>query len=173
MDDTARGALGVDGSQWLWQDHALELLAGILCPPRGRFSWGETYGEGDWRELRQRLGVVSSSLRELMPDEEPALHTVISGKYAMIDLWGKPKSEDVKQAKRILRQIECLSLAHRPWSVLSQGERQRILIGRALMAGPVLFWMSPVLVWILPPGSIFFNFWNGSMACPRHLPLCW
>ncbi len=56
----------------------------------------------------------------------------------MIDLWGKPKSEDVKQAKRILRQIECLSLAHRPWSVLSQGERQRILIGRALMAGPEL-----------------------------------
>ena len=117
----------------------LSSLLGYFVPTAGSIQLlGETYGEGDWRELRQRLGVVSSSLRELMPDEEPALHTVISGKYAMIDLWGKPKAEDVKQAKRILRQIECLSLAQRPWSVLSQGERQRILIGRALMAGPEL-----------------------------------
>ena len=117
----------------------LSSLLGYFVPTAGSIQLlGETYGEGDWRELRQRLGVVSSSLRELMPDEEPALHTVISGKYAMIDLWEKPKAEDVKQAKRILRQIECLSLAHRPWSVLSQGERQRILIGRALMAGPEL-----------------------------------
>ena len=81
----------------------LSSLLGYFVPTAGSIQLlGETYGEGDWRELRQRLGVVSSSLRELMPDEEPALHTVISGKYAMIDLWGKPKSEDVKQAKRIL-----------------------------------------------------------------------
>jgi iron complex transport system ATP-binding protein len=39
---------------------------------------------------------------------------------------------------RILRQVECAHLAARPWRVLSQGERQRILIGRALMARPRL-----------------------------------
>ena len=83
-----------------------------------------------------KLGIVSSSLRQLMADEEPALHSVITGKYAMIDLWGKPKEKDVKEAMKILRQIECQSLADRPWAVLSQGERQRILIGRALMARP-------------------------------------
>ena len=81
-----------------------------------------------------KLGIVSSSLRQLMAEDEPALHAVITGKYAMIDLWGKPKQADVIQAKKILRLIECQKLANRPWAILSQGERQRILIGRALMA---------------------------------------
>ena len=38
----------------------------------------------------------------------------------------------------LLRQVECEQLAERPWGMLSQGERQRVLIGRALMARPVL-----------------------------------
>ncbi len=97
---------------------------------------GERFGESDWRELRKRIGIVSSSVRQLMHDEEPALDSVISGKYAMIDLWGRATKSDRAQAAKILRQIECTHLAERPWRVLSQGERQRILIGRALMAGP-------------------------------------
>ncbi len=48
----------------------LSSLLGYFVPTAGSIQLlGETYGEGDWRELRQRLGVVSSSLRELMPDE--------------------------------------------------------------------------------------------------------
>ena len=39
---------------------------------------------------------------------------------------------------RILHETEAEHLAERPWAVLSQGERQRILIGRALMAQPAL-----------------------------------
>src|SRR5262249_23179563 len=45
---------------------------------------------------------------------------------------------DRRRARSILRQIECAYLAERPWRVLSQGERQRVLIGRALMASPPL-----------------------------------
>lgn len=71
-----------------------------------------------------------------MADEEPALETVASGKFAMIDFWGRLSRADRNRALNILRQIECLHLAQRAWRVLSQGERQRILIGRALMARP-------------------------------------
>jgi iron complex transport system ATP-binding protein len=74
----------------------------------------------------------------MMADHEPALTTVVSGKYAMIDYWGRVKREDRAAATRILKQIEATHLAERPWLVLSQGERQRILIGRALMARPRL-----------------------------------
>jgi iron complex transport system ATP-binding protein len=81
---------------------------------------------------------VSSSIRQMMHDEEPALDTIISGKYAMIDFWGRATTRDRVEARRILRQIECVHLAARPWLVLSQGERQRVLIGRALMARPRL-----------------------------------
>jgi iron complex transport system ATP-binding protein len=73
-----------------------------------------------------------------MADDEPALDSVVSGKYAMIDLWGRVSRTDRLQARRWLRQVECSYLAERPWRVLSQGERQRVLIARALMARPEL-----------------------------------
>ena len=97
---------------------------------------GETYGESDWRELRKKIGLVSSSVRQMMADDEPALETVASGKYAMIDFWGRVTRAEKAQALKLLRQVECEYLAERPWRVLSQGERQRVLIGRALMARP-------------------------------------
>jgi iron complex transport system ATP-binding protein len=75
-------------------------------------------------------------MRQMMSDDEPALETVASGKYAMIDFWGRLSRADKNRALKILRQIECVHLAGRPWRVLSQGERQRVLIGRALMAKP-------------------------------------
>jgi iron complex transport system ATP-binding protein len=97
---------------------------------------GECFGRSDWRELRKKVGIVSSSVRQMMADEEPALETVASGKYAMIDFWGKLTRTDRAQAMKLLREVEAAYLAERPWRVLSQGERQRVLIGRALMARP-------------------------------------
>ena len=72
----------------------------------------------------------------MMADDEPALISVITGKYAMIDLWGHSWPADCAEARKVLRRIRCGHLADRPWAVLSQGERQRVLIGRALMAKP-------------------------------------
>ena len=72
----------------------------------------------------------------MMAEEEPALETVASGKYAMIDLWGRVTRTERTEALRLLKQVECVYLAKRPWRVLSQGERQRVLIARALMAQP-------------------------------------
>ncbi|MGN6555826.1 MAG: ABC transporter ATP-binding protein [Verrucomicrobiota bacterium] len=128
--------LGANGSG---KTSLLSALTGYLMPTAGEITvLGECYGRSDWRELRKRIGLVSSSIRQRMADDEPALETVISGKYAMIDLWGKTSQADAIKARQILKKIECLHLADREWRVLSQGERQRILIGRALMARPRL-----------------------------------
>ena len=54
----------------------------------------------------------------------------------MIDFWGRLSRTDQTKAQQLLRQVECDYLANRQWGVLSQGERQRVLIGRALMAKP-------------------------------------
>jgi iron complex transport system ATP-binding protein len=126
--------LGANGSG---KTSLLSALTGYLMPTAGEICLlGETYGQSDWRELRKKIGLVSSSIRQRMSDDEPALETVASGKYAMIDFWGKISAAEKAQARRLLRQVECEYLAERPWQVLSQGERQRVLIGRALMARP-------------------------------------
>jgi iron complex transport system ATP-binding protein len=128
--------LGANGSG---KTSLLSALTGYLMPTTGHLTvLGETYGQSDWRELRKRIGLVSSSVRQLMSEEEPALDTVVSGKYALIDFWGIPSRADRVQARRWLEQVECAYLAARPWRVLSQGERQRVLIARALMARPRL-----------------------------------
>jgi iron complex transport system ATP-binding protein len=126
--------LGANGSG---KTSLLSALTGYLMPTSGEISvLGETYGRSDWRELRKKIGLVSSSIRQMMADDEAALETVASGKYAMIDFWGKVTRAEKAQALKLLKQVECEYLAERPWRVLSQGERQRVLIGRALMARP-------------------------------------
>ena len=128
--------LGANGSG---KTSLLSAMTGYFMPTAGEIELlGHRYGESDWRELRCRIGIVSSAVRQMMADEEPALDSVITGRRAMIDLWGKVSAAERREARRILAQVECAYLAERPWSVLSQGERQRVLIGRALMARPKL-----------------------------------
>jgi len=126
--------LGANGSG---KTSLLSALTGYLMPTAGEILvLDQRYGESDWRELRKKIGIVSSSVRQMMSDDELALETVASGKYAMIDFWGQLTRAEKIQAQKLLRQVEAEYLAERPWRVLSQGERQRVLIGRALMAKP-------------------------------------
>ncbi len=128
--------LGANGSG---KTSLLSALTGYLSPTAGVIEvLGQRYGQTDWRELRKRVGLVGSSVRQRMADDEPALETVVSGRYAMIDYWGPVSRADRQRARQVLRQVECEHLTDRPWRVLSQGERQRVLIGRALMARPAL-----------------------------------
>ena len=128
--------LGANGSG---KTSLLSSLTGYFTPTAGEiFLLGERFGHADWRELRKHVGIVSSAVRQLMADDEPALESVISGKDAMIDFWGKVTRAERARALKLLGQVECAHLVNRPWRVLSQGERQRVLIGRALMARPKL-----------------------------------
>ncbi len=128
--------LGANGSG---KTSLLSALTGYLTPSSGTIQlFDETFGKTDWRELRKRVGMVSSSIRQLIHEEDTALDVVVSGKDAMIGSWGKVSAADRKKGFSLLKQIECENLVERPWDVLSQGERQRVLIGRALMANPAL-----------------------------------
>jgi iron complex transport system ATP-binding protein len=128
--------LGANGSG---KTSLLSTLTGYMPPTTGAIAvLGETYGRSDWRELRKRIGICSSSIHHLMEGHETALSSVISGRHAMVGMWGEIRDDERRQALKILRQVEAEKIRDRPWRFLSQGERQRVLIGRALMARPEL-----------------------------------
>ena len=128
--------IGANGSG---KTSLLSAITGYLTPTDGEISLlGRRFGHADWRDLRKQVGLVSSAVRQMMSEDEPALETVVSGKYAVIDFRGPATRADRARAIWLLRRVECGHLAARRWGVLSQGERQRVLIGRALMAKPRL-----------------------------------
>jgi iron complex transport system ATP-binding protein len=123
--------LGANGSG---KSSLLAALSGYLPPTSGSFSvLGQQFGESDWRDLRAHLGIVSAGLAGLMHPEEPAARTVLTGRDGSIDLWGPVSKAERAEALQWLAKVEAESLADRPWGVLSQGERQRVLIARALI----------------------------------------
>jgi iron complex transport system ATP-binding protein len=160
--------LGANGSG---KTSLLSALTGYLMPTAGEiFLLGKNYGKSDWRELRKKIGIVSSSVRQMMNDDEPAIETVASGKFAMVDFWGRLSRADRKCAEKILCQIECARLAEREWRVLSQGERQRILIGRALMANPKLLILDEPCAGLDPAAREHFLHFLQQLGCKKNSP---
>jgi iron complex transport system ATP-binding protein len=99
---------------------------------------GDRFGRTDLRELRKKIGLVSSALEPRFPEGEDALSIVLSGLEASI---GRNRAFTRAEEARALSALESLGAGHlalRAFGVLSQGERQRVLIARALVASPRL-----------------------------------
>lgn len=147
----------------------LKTLLGYLSPSKGSIELlGNRYGSDDWRDVRIRLGIVTSAIQASIPPAEIAEETVISGKYAQLDLWTATTRADRASARKFLSLMGAEGLAGRPWLYLSQGERQRVLIARALMAKPRVLILDEPCAGLDPVArSEFLSFVERLARTPR------
>lgn len=126
--------LGPNGSG---KTTTLNMVNGYIFPSQGHVKVLEfEFGQSSIIELRKRIGWVSSALSQFIPTNDYPLHIVLSGKFASLGLWEKVDDDDIARANEILDLLKIRHLAERKYGMLSQGEKQKVLIGRALMNHP-------------------------------------
>ncbi len=118
----------------------LRIAAAMEFPSAGRATvLGERLGRADMGELRQRVGLSSSALAERVPDDEIVRDLVVSAGYAVLGRFRERYEQvDYDRAVDTLESVGAEHLADRSYGTLSEGERKRVLIARALMTDPEL-----------------------------------
>ncbi|HEY8728620.1 MAG TPA: ABC transporter ATP-binding protein [Acidothermaceae bacterium] len=116
----------------------LRVASTRLFPTRGTVDvLGERMGAVDVFELRPRIGLSSVALGERIPAREKVRDVVLTASYGMVGRWREHYDiHDEVRADQVLRQLGCAHLGDRTYGTLSEGERKRAQIARALMTDP-------------------------------------
>jgi iron complex transport system ATP-binding protein len=100
---------------------------------------GRTLGEVNVFDLRTRIGFASTAIANRIPNSENVLDAVMTASYAITGRFKETYDEvDIRRAKRVLGEWQLADLAERPFGTLSDGERKRTQIARAVMPDPEL-----------------------------------
>ena len=118
----------------------LELASGYLHPTRGSVEvLGERLGRTDVRALRPRVGLVSASVAKMLQPGLSGTDVVMSAAHGALEpWWHRYDDADRARARDLLEVAGFGHVAERPFGVLSEGERQQVLLARTLMARPEL-----------------------------------
>ncbi|BAP98160.1 ABC transporter ATP-binding protein [Mycobacteroides abscessus subsp. bolletii BD] len=118
----------------------LRIAAAMEHPTSGYAAiLGERLGRVDVAELKARIGLSSAALAQRIPDNEVVRDLVVSAGYAVLGRWREEYEEvDTARAVDMLETLGAEHLSDRTYGTLSEGERKRVLIARALMTDPEL-----------------------------------
>nr|WP_239075501.1 ABC transporter ATP-binding protein [Planosporangium flavigriseum] len=118
----------------------LSLASARLHPTQGTVHvLGERLGRVDLHELRTRIGLASATVAERIPPDETVRNVVVTASYSVLGRWRESYDRmDVARADALLSQLGMAALADRAYGTLSEGERKRTQIARALMTDPEL-----------------------------------
>jgi iron complex transport system ATP-binding protein len=118
----------------------LQIAAARLHPTSGE-AWvlGEKLGRVDVFQLRPRIGFASAALAGRIPGAELVRDVVLTGAYGQTGRWRERyAAADADRAGALLAAFGVAGLAGRAFGTLSEGERKRVQIARALMSDPEL-----------------------------------
>lgn len=129
--------LGANGSG---KTTMFELASGYLHPTRGKVEiLGHTLGRTDVRRLREHIGVVSTAIAKKLVPAISATDVVVSARHGALEpWWHRYEDRERDRARHLLADAGFEAIADRPFGVLSDGERQQVLLARALMSEPAL-----------------------------------
>lgn len=118
----------------------LRMAAAEMHPTSGiAHLLGEVIGKVDINELRPRIGLSSAALANRVPLDEKVSDLVVSAGYAVLGRWRERYDDvDIDRAVDMLESLGAEHLSDRTYGTLSEGERKRVLIARALMTDPEL-----------------------------------
>ena len=118
----------------------LQMAGAHLHPTSGLVSvLGNQLGHVDVRELRKRIGLVSGAVTRQLRPQQSAVDVVLTGRHAALETcWDEYTDADRAQAAVLLEQLGIGHIAERTFGVVSEGERQHVLLARALMSSPDL-----------------------------------
>lgn len=115
----------------------LSIVAGFHAKTSGKVEvFGQGYTNENILQQRSRIGWVSSSFFDKYLSWESALNIVLSGKFGTLSVDFNVIDEDVVLAKKILTELRLGEKMNQPFCLMSKGERQCVLIARALIAKP-------------------------------------
>jgi iron complex transport system ATP-binding protein len=136
-EDERWAVLGANGAG---KTTLLQIASAVLHPTSGEaYVFGERLGRVDVFEIRPRIGLASSMIADRIPAGERVLDVVVSAGYSVLGRWREAYGRlDVRRAGRLLERLGVGTLGERTYGTLSQGERQRVQIARALMTDPEL-----------------------------------
>jgi iron complex transport system ATP-binding protein len=118
----------------------LRVAAAQIQPSTGTaIVLGQTLGKVNVFELRTRIGFASNALSSHIPNSETVLNSVMTAIYGVTGRWNEQYDDiDIRRAMRILNEWHLSDLAERAFGTLSDGERKRAQISRAVMPDPEL-----------------------------------
>jgi len=114
---------------------------------------GERLGRTDMRELRRRIGVASAAVVDQLRPGLSAHEAVVSARHGALETWWHEYDDaDHRRADDLLGAMGCSAFRDRPLASLSQGERQRVMLARALMPRPGLLLLDEPAAGLDLPG---------------------